>query len=37
MEKGREEAKQYLIDWLKDRGLAPKGNKAPLDQWTMTR
>jgi hypothetical protein len=35
VEKGREEAKKYLADWLKDRGLTAAGNKAPDDQWTI--
>jgi hypothetical protein len=35
IEKGREEAKKFLADWLKDRGLTPAGNKNPVDQFVM--
>jgi hypothetical protein len=35
IEKGREEARKFLADWLKERGLTPAGNKNPVDQFAM--
>ena len=35
VEKGREEAKKYLADWLKERGLTPAGTKEPMDQFAV--
>jgi hypothetical protein len=35
IEKGREEARKLLADWLKERGLTPAGNKNPVDQFAM--
>jgi hypothetical protein len=35
IEKGREEAKKYLADWLKERGLTAAGTKGPIDQFSV--
>ena len=34
-EKAREEAKKYLTEWLKDRGLTPTASKEPRDQFAL--
>jgi hypothetical protein len=35
LEKARAEAKKYLMDWLKDRGLTSMGTKEPKDQFAL--
>ncbi|MBO0698534.1 MAG: hypothetical protein J2P46_09075 [Zavarzinella sp.] len=35
MAKAQEEAKKYLTEWLKDRGLTPAGSKEPRDQFAL--
>lgn len=35
VEKARAEARKYLTDWLKDRGLTPVGTKEPKDQFAL--
>lgn len=37
LEKARDEAKKYLADWHKDRGLTPAGNAAPEDQFDLAK